>query len=226
MTDKITPIPLIQKYTYLDLERVTLPEGRYYVDPTDKHLQSVTTILSETSDNTFLLEWRKRIGEEEAERQTKYATGLGSLMHEHLENYVQGIDRPSGSSIVWKQAEKMADQIIKRGLPYVDEIWGMEKILYYPELYAGTTDLVGLWKGVPSIIDYKTSKKLKSEEHILNYKLQACAYAMAHNFLYGTDIKQGVILMVTRDFEYQEFIVDTEEYMPQWLDRLDTFYNK
>lgn len=220
-----TPIPLIEKFQYQDLQRITLPEGRYYVSPEGEHLQSVTTILDKTSDNTFLIEWKKRIGEVEAEKQTKFATGLGSLMHEHLENYVQGLERPTGSSIVWKQAEKMANQIIARGLPHITEIWGMEKILYYPGLYAGTTDLVGCWKGVPSIIDYKTSKKMKTEEQIENYKLQACAYAMAHNELYGTDIKQGVILMVSRDFEYQEFIVDTEEYMNKWLARLDIFYN-
>ena len=219
-----TPIPLVDIYSYPELERVTLPEQRYYVSPEGDNLSSVTTILDKTSDNTFLVEWKNRIGEEEANRQIKFATGLGTLMHEHLENYVQGIERPKGSSIVWKQAEKMADQIIDRGLPNVDEIWGMEKILYYPKLYAGTSDLIGVYKGVPSIIDYKTSKKKKTEEHILNYKMQACAYAMAHNNMFGTDIKQGVILMVTRDMEYQEFIIDTEEYMDQWIERLDTFY--
>lgn len=220
-----TPIPIVEKFIYPDLERVTLPEQRYYVSPEGDNLSSVTTILDKTSDNTFLIEWKKRIGEEEANKQIKFATGLGTLMHEHLENYVQGIDRPSGSSIVWKQAEKMADQIIDRGLPNVDEIWGMEKILYYPELFAGTSDLIGVYKGVPSIIDYKTSKKLKTEEQIENYKMQACAYSMAHNNMFGTDIKQGVILMVTRNLEFQEFVINTEEYMDKWIERLDIFYS-
>lgn len=218
-----TPIPLVKKFNYPKLERVTLENERYYVAPDGTKLSSVTTILDSTSDKTFLIEWKNRIGEEEANRQVKYATTMGSIMHEQLEDYVQGKPRQTGSSIIWKQAEKMADQIITRGMPNITEIWGMEEILYYPELYAGTTDLVGCWKGVPSIMDYKTAKKMKTEEQIENYKLQACAYAMAHNEVYGTDIKQGVILMVSRDFEYKEFIVDTEKYMKEWINRLETF---
>lgn len=220
-----TPIPLINKYSYDKLERVTLPEGRYYVAPDGSHLSSVTTILSETSDKSFLKEWRDRIGDEEADKQMKYASNLGTIFHEHLENYVQGIERPSGSSIIYKQAKRMSDQVINRGLPGVNEIWGMEEILYYPGLYAGTADLVGVYKGVPSIMDYKTTKTMKTWEKIENYKLQCCAYALAHNHLFGTDIKQGVILMCSRNYEYQEFIVDTEEYMGTWLSKLDEFYD-
>lgn len=224
MIENKLPIPLNEIYDYPDLERITLEDRRYYVSPEGDNLDSVTTILSKTSDNSFLLEWKKRIGEEEAARQTSYATGLGTLMHEHLENYVQGIPRPKGTSIVWRQAEKMADQIIKRGLPNIDEIYGMEKILYYPKLFAGTSDLIGVYRGEPAIIDYKSSKKLKTDEHILNYKMQSCAYAQAHNYLYGTHIKKGVIFIATRDYQFQEFVIDIDEYMDQWLERLDTFY--
>lgn len=220
-----TPIPLVEKYNYPELTRVTLEDQRYYETEDGDKLSSVTTILSKTSDNTFLKEWKERIGEEEANKQTTFATGLGSLMHEHLENYVQNLSRPSGTSIVWKQAEKMADLIIKRGLINVDEIWGMEKILYYPKLYAGTSDLIGVYKGVPSIIDYKSSKKLKTDDQIENYKMQACAYSMAHNCLFGTNIQQGVILIATRDFKFQEFVIDVNDYMDMWLDRLDKFYS-
>lgn len=229
MIENKLPIPLNEIYDYPDLERITLEDRRYYVSPEGDNLDSVTTILSKTSDNSFLLEWKKRIGEEEAARQTSYATGLGTLMHEHLENYVQGIPRPKGTSIVWRQAEKMADQIIKRGLPNIDEIFGMEKILYYPKLFAGTSDLICSHKGEMCISDYKTAKKIKSIEHMENYFCQLCSYAMAHNELFGTKIRKGVIFMASRDYEFKEYIIEGNTfdiYYDKWLERLDTFYSK
>lgn len=219
-------LKLNKLYDYHKLERVTLPEERYYVSPDGERLSSVTTILSKTSDDSFLIEWKKRIGEEEAARQVKYASSLGTIFHEHLENEAQGIERPSGSSIIYNQAKRMSDQIINRGFPFIDEVWGMEEILYYPHLYAGTSDLICVYKGEPSILDYKTTKTMKDDKKIKNYKMQLCAYAMAHNFLYGTNIKQGVILMCSRNYEFQEFIIDTEEYMDEWLRTLELFYDK
>lgn len=217
---------IIKKFQYPILNRVTLSDQRYYETLSGEKLTSVTTILSKTKDDTFLKEWRERIGDEEADRQIKYASSLGTIFHEHLENFVQDIPRPQGSSIIYKQAEKMSDQVIKNGLIYLDEVWGLEEMLYYPELYAGTCDLIGVYKDKPSIIDYKTTKKMKDDKKIKDYKLQLCAYAMSHNFLFGTDINQGVILMCSRDNEFQEFIVDLDEYMPEWLDKLELFYDK
>lgn len=215
-----------KKFSYPKLNRVTLETERYYETSDGERLSSVTTILSKTSDKEFLKEWRERIGNDEADRQIKYASSLGTIFHEHLENHIQDIPRPNGTSIIYKQAEKMSDQVIKRGLAFLDEVWGIEEILYYPSLYAGTCDLIGVYKGNPSIIDYKTTKKPKKEEQVENYKLQLCAYAMAHNFLFGTNITQGVILMCSRDNQFQEFIIDTNEYMDRWTDTLEKFYDK
>lgn len=217
---------LKRKFNYPHLNRVTLPTERYYETADGQKLSSVTTILSKTKDTTFLKEWRERIGDEEADKQIKYASSLGTIFHEHLENFVQDIKRPHGTSIIYKQAEKMSDVVIKKGLINLDEAWGLEEILYYPDLYAGTCDLIGIYKGVPSIIDYKTTKRKKDDKKIKDYKLQLCAYAMSHNFLFGTDIKQGVILMCSRQNEFQEFIIDIDEYMPEWLNTLETFYDK
>lgn len=215
-----------RKFIYPTLNQVTLPTERYYETDDGDRLSSVTTILSSTSDKTFLKEWRERIGDEEADRQMKYASSLGTIFHEHLENYVQDIPRPFGTSLIYKQADKMAEQVIQKGLPYVDEVWGIEEMLYYPKLYAGMCDLIGVYKGKPSIMDYKTTKKKKSIDKIENYFCQLCAYAMSHNFLFGTKIEQGVILMCSRNNEFQEFVVDINDYMDIWIKKLDMFYDK
>ena len=117
----------------------------------------------------------------------------------------------------------MAEVVIQDGLSKVDEVWGSEVHLYYPDLYAGTTDLVGVHNGVPAIMDFKQTNKPKKEEWIDNYKLQGAAYALAHNHIYETDISKIVIMMCSRDLQYQEFIVEGEAFdywSKAWSDRL------
>lgn len=223
----MTPPIINPKFEYHKLNRVTLESGeRYYEDPTGNKLSSVTTILSATSYSPELDKWRERVGEKEAKRVMEEACALGSLMHEHLENYVQDIPRPRGNNLIRVMSKNMADQIINRGLPNVNEIWGMEEMLYYPEGFAGTTDLVGVHNGEPAIMDYKTTKKMKSKDKIQDYFCQAAAYILAHNHVYGTDIKKAVIFMVDRDLNYKEFILDASEvdqYTEKWLVRLESF---
>lgn len=216
------------KYQYSEVVRVTEPNGyRHYTCPVSgKQLPSVTSVLGATADKTFLKEWRERVGEEEAERIKKEALGLGTLMHTHLENYIHGVPRPGGNNLVRVMAERMADTIIARGLVDVDEVFGSEVILYYPELFAGTTDLVGVYHGKPAIMDFKTARKMRTREQIEDYFLQTCAYMQAHNEVHGTDIRTGVIFMVDRDYNYQEFIVeesDVETYTMSWIDRLERY---
>jgi genome maintenance exonuclease 1 len=124
-------------------------------------------------------------------------------------------------------AKNMADQIIERGLSRVTEVWGMEASLYYPGLYAGTTDLVGEYDGVPSIMDHKTAKKIKKREWIEDYFVQTCAYALAHNEVYGTNIRQGVIFMVDREQGYETFVISGSEfdhYCELWSQRVNDYY--
>lgn len=214
-------------YEYEKLERVTHEDGsRYYVSPTGDHLSSVTTILSATSYSPELKAWQDRVGLQEAERVRVEATGLGSLMHLHLENYVMGETRPAGNNMVRIMARQMADKVIEKGLCNVDEVWGMEEILYYPGLYAGTTDLVGIHQGKQAIMDYKTCRKRKKRSQIESYFCQAAAYAQAHNIIHRTDIKKGVIFMVSRDLEFDEFIIEGDEfdhYLELWNTKLETF---
>jgi genome maintenance exonuclease 1 len=220
---------MIQKnplYEYKKLNRIEGP-SRLYATPDGKKVPSVTTILSATADKTFLIEWKKRVGEAEAQRISTESAGLGTLVHKHVENYIDGIDRPPGSTPIHVLARSMSDMIINNGLNRVTEIWGMEASLFYPELYAGTTDLVGLFEGVPSIMDHKTAKKMKKPEWMEDYFIQTTAYAMAHNEVYGTDIKQGVLFMADREGKYETFIIkgaEFDNYSDKWLRRVEQYY--
>lgn len=214
------------KYQYKKLTRINGP-SRLYSTPDGSKVPSVTTILSATADKTFLDAWKKRVGVAEAQRISTESAGLGTLVHKHVENFIEGIDRPPGSTPIHTLARSMSDRIINEGLSRVNEIWGMEASLYYPGLYAGTTDLVGLFEGIPSIMDHKTSKKMKKPEWMEDYFIQTAAYAMAHNEVYGTDIKQGALFMADREGLYETFIIkgaDFERYADKWLARVEQYY--
>lgn len=214
---------------YIQFGKTTNADGTRHYDTPDGPLPSVTTILGATGDKSGLDAWRKRLGEEQANLQSREATGLGTLLHTHLENYAMGIPRPKGNNMVRKMAEYMADAIIGRGLINVSEIWALEQPLWFPGLYAGTADLVIVHNGVLAIGDYKTTKKPKKDQWVIDYKLQLTAYALAHNEVYGTTIKKGVIFMVSRDGQYQEWIVEGIEFdkmSAEWYNRVELFLNK
>ena len=214
---------------YHKLERIDSPGGRRYLTPNggDK-LPSVTEILSKTGDKTALIEWRKRVGDEEANRISKESTGLGTLVHKHVENFILGEERPGGTNEVRILAAKLADKIITEGMVEVDEVWAMEQPLYYPGLYAGTADLIGVFRKRPTIMDHKTSKLIKKEEWVQDYFMQLVAYALAHNEVYGTDIKQGAIFMAARDGGYKTYVLEGnkwDETVDAWARRVDVYYS-
>ena len=214
-------------FDYQPIPRAESQGRRLYQTPDGAKVPSVTTILSSTGDKSQLIEWRKRVGDAEATRISTEASGLGTLMHTHLENFILGTPRPTGNNQVRQMAETMADVIIERGLSKINEVWGMEIALYYPELYAGTTDLIGIYNGRPAIIDYKTTSKPKKKEWIEDYFIQMSAYAAAHNKVYNTTIDQAVIFMVSRAGEYQEFVIEGSEfetYSTKWAKRVEDYY--
>lgn len=216
---------LIQKlYEYKPLERTDGKHGRRYIVGEDRPLPSVTTILSKTKDMTHLKAWVARVGEKEAERIKTEASGIGQGMHTNLERYILGEDM-KGSFM----AQTLAKVIIAQGLPKVDEVWGTEVAVFAKGLYAGTTDLVGLHEGVPAIMDFKNSLKDKKKEWIDDYFMQLAAYAMAHNEMFGTDIKKGVVMIATRDAKYQEFVIEGDEFehwKTMWANKLCAYYDK
>ena len=220
---------LTEKIQYKKLERVTTAEGRKYVGDDNIPVPSVTTVLDKTSDKTALIAWRKRVGDAEANRVSKESAGLGTKVHDALEKHILGEDVTFGNNMVSVMAKDMSELVINEGFKNVDEVWGTEIGLIAPGLYAGTTDCIGMHKGEEAIIDFKTSKKINNEEWLEDYYLHCGAYALAHNEMYGTNIKKGVILMVSRDVKFKEFVIEGarfEMYCDLWAQRLEEYYSK
>lgn len=214
---------LKEKYIYKDYPRVNKKQGRHYDVDGVRPLPSVTTVLDKTADKTAIIEWRKRVGAEEANKITTQSAGIGSKLHLNLEYFIKEGKEPDGNYF----SRVLANLIIKKGLSNVDEVWGLEAPLFLTDLYAGTVDCVGVHNGVPAIIDFKNARKDKKKEWIEDYFLQLVAYAEAHNEMFGTDIQKGVIMMACHSGNYQEFIIEGDEfneYRNKWFDRLYSFY--
>lgn len=198
-------------YEYPKTVRQEINGKRYYTIPGQNPLPSVTSILDATQpeDKRKILErWKARVGKKEAERIRLESTGLGSKMHSILEYHLMGQGELLDTSNIGSKAHSMANVIIEKGLPNLTEIYGLETTLYMPEKYAGAADCVGIYDERYSIIDFKTTLKPKQDDWIHNYYHQLCLYAAAHNKVYGTEIDQGVILMVSRDLFFQKFVIN------------------
>jgi genome maintenance exonuclease 1 len=222
---------ITDKFKYEPLYRETIDGARKYATPDGEKLPSVTTILDFTKSEESkqaLQNWRKRVGVQKAQEITTEAAGRGTRMHKWLEDYVKtGTIGNPGSNPYSIQSHKMAQSIIYNGLSKCNEYWGTEVPLYFPKVYAGTTDLVGVHDGVPAIMDHKQSNKLKKKEWIDDYFIQLAAYANAHNEVHGTDIRKGVIFMCTADNIYQEFIIEGAEFdmwTDRWFKRVEQYY--
>jgi ATP-dependent exoDNAse (exonuclease V) beta subunit len=215
-------------YEYPKSIREVINEQRHYA-VNDEKLPSVTTILSATESEEkkqAIARWKAKVGQVEAERVKNTAATRGTSLHSYLEHYIngQGLLDLTEEGV---EAQKMAKVIVDKGLIDLEEIWGSECVLYYPELYAGQTDLCGIYQGRESIIDFKQSNKPKREEYIGDYYLQLAAYATAHDAVYNTKIEQGVILMCTPDLYFQKFVINGARFRQikwEWLRRLDEFY--
>ena len=216
-------------YEYPKSIRSLVKDERHYEIGSTK-LPSVTTILSATASDekqASLAKWKAKVGEIEAERVKNTAATRGTIMHSHLEYHLNGqglLDLSDEGGV----ARSMAQTIIEKGLGDLHEIWGNEVVLHYPDLYAGQTDLVGIYQGRDSIVDFKQTNKPKKDEWIEDYYLQGAAYATAHDCIYNTNIEQTVILMCTPDNFFQKFIINGQRfkhYKSEWLRRLDAYYN-
>ena len=218
-----------KQYEYPASMRTSI-EGRRHYEITGKKLPSVTTILGATQSEEkkeSIAKWTARVGETEATRVRDQAASRGTNMHLHLERYILG-EGHKDLTDEGQVAGDMAQTIIDKGLVDMSEIWGSEVTLYYPGLYAGATDLVGVYDYEDSIVDFKQSNKPKRKEWIDDYLMQLGAYAMAHNQVYDTEITQGVILMCTPDNYFQKFQVkgkDFIKYQHKFLERVDKYYN-
>ena len=212
---------LNKKYPYKHYNRFSDTTGRKYLVDNVK-VPSVTTILSATKDKRFLDNWRRRVGEKEADRIMRQASSVGTEMHQVLEYYLTGQGYYNAAEEGTKprmMAKTILDNIV------LDEVWGNEISLQYKNQFAGTCDLTAVAYGKPSIVDWKQANRPKKEEWVEDYKLQLGAYYLAHTANYGP-IEQGVISICTRDLQYQEFRLseaDLKEYSEKFLERLSEF---
>ena len=220
-----------KKYDYPKSSRATVDGIRRYLLGEEK-LPSVTSILDATrseEDKAALANWRERTGYKEAEAITKAASSRGSQMHNYLESYLLGRENLSFFDDN-EQYKLMAKEIIEKGLKNrLEEIWGVECTLYYPDKYAGTADCVGVYENKQTIIDFKNSTKPKKDEWIDDYYLQCAAYSLAHNKVHGSNITQVAILLCTKDNIFQRFIDEGERlinYQDQFLKKVEQFYSQ
>ena len=231
------------RFDYQPLSRATEDGRRLYATPDGKRLPSVTTILDRTKpeEKRIALEnWKRRVGHEQAQQITTEAANRGTRMHTYLEHYIiNGVHKDRGTNPFGWSSHAMAETVIRNGLGKVTEFWGTEVPLYFPGIYAGTTDCVGMHEGVEAIMDFKQTNKPKREEWIDDYKLQLAAYAQAHNEVYGTQIRRGVILMcvkpsvddlgnVVSEPAYQEWVIegaDFDIWTDKWWKRCEQYYS-
>ena len=234
---------LKQKYDYQPLSRTSEDGRRLYQTPDGSRVPSVTTVLEKTKPEEArrgLQQWRNRVGHQQAQQITTEAANRGTKMHTYLERYILEGAAPERSKNPFSWAsEHMAEVVIAQGLnDRVTEFWGVEIPVYFPGIYAGTTDGAGIHQGAESILDYKQTNRPKKREWIGDYFLQLAAYALAHNEVYGSTIRKGVILMCVRPEQdaqlnivsvpqYQEFILEGAEfdhYANEWWKRLELYY--
>ena len=230
------------RHDYQPIPRVTIDGKRFYATPDGNKLPSVTTILDRTKSEESkkaLNQWRARVGAEKAQQITTEAANRGTRMHTYLERYIkEGAIPERGSNPYAWPSHLMANTIVEHGLKNVTEFWGIEVPLYFPKVYAGTTDGAGIHLNAESILDYKQTNKPKRREWIDDYFTQLCAYAEAHNEVYGTRIRKGVVLMCVKpdldanhniigEPKYQEFVLEGAEfdkYRDLWWRRVEQFY--
>ena len=215
-------------YDYPKSMRSLINNKRHY-EVGEEKLPSVTTILSACQSDEkkeSLARGKAKMGDKAADKVRDDAAERGTAMHKYLEAHIDGTGLKDLTPL-GVQAETMAGKIIESGLRDLEEVWGPEVTLYYPGLYAGATDVVGIFDGQPAIIDFKQSNKPKRREWIEDYFEQLGAYCMAHNYVYGTKIQSGVILMCTKDFMFQKFEVSGREfvrYQHAFLKKVDQYH--
>ena len=196
----------------IELERVVIDGARHYVTPEGKKYKSVTTILSERTDKTHLLEWRKRVGEAEATKISVQAANRGTAIHNIAEQYLLNeTNYPKGVMPANIDTFKKLRPLIDK---HIGRIYGLEHFMYSDELKtAGATDCIAEFDGVMSIIDFKTSTKLKKEEWIQNYFLQATAYALMTEERHNVEVPPIAIMIAVDHEEPQLFVKPKSEFI-------------
>jgi ATP-dependent exoDNAse (exonuclease V) beta subunit len=213
-------------FKYHEITTETVDNKRWYHTPKGPY-PSITTVLNLTESaekKASLASWRTSLGEEKARQVSLKACDHGTAVHLLAERYLKRQDPfelINGEPV--QQADKAAFNALKLKLDKIDEVWGQEVPLYSTELeVAGRCDLVGKYKGVPVIVDFKTAGRIKGHKDINDYRLQLAFYARAHNEMFGSNIQDGVILMVAQTGFPMEFNVKLAEYKDELEARVKT----
>lgn len=203
----------------IDITTQNIDGKRYYVLPDGRKFRSVTTVLSEALDKTALIEWRKRIGDSEANKISTQAARRGTAVHTLCEKYVLNQD-----GLEWrKDAMPSSLDSFNSIKPIIDKsidnILGVELPLYSVALNtAGRCDLIAEFNGVPSVVDFKTARKPKKEEWIESYFLQTTVYSMMFEWIYKISIPQIAILIAVDHEPAQVFVKDRGQYVDRVLE--------
>jgi hypothetical protein len=197
---------------YHDLKTQTIDGKRHYVLPSGEKFKSVTTVLSEKLDKTALIEWKKRVGPEEAQRVSSQATRRGTAVHKIAERYILNEENyTDGIMPIHIDTFRTLKPVIDNG---VNNLLGVEIPLYSKALKAaGRADLVALYNGVPAVLDFKTSKRPKKLEWIEQYILQSTCYSMMFESMYKIHVPKIVILIAVDDEPPQVFELERAEYV-------------
>tara|TARA_Y100000780_G_scaffold231526_1_gene257278 strand:+ start:394 stop:1107 length:714 start_codon:yes stop_codon:yes gene_type:complete len=207
------------------LETITIDRKRFYVTPQENYYPSITTVLS-IRKKEGLMEWRKRVGDKFANYVAAKAAARGTKVHHMCEDYLNNmsIDYPEK----WKKHEKdflpwcLFNQLKDKALENISDIYAQECGLYSDKYrVGGRVDCIAKYKGIFSIIDFKTSTKERSDVWNENYYIQGSAYAEMFSELTGIDISQVVILVVTEDGTVQEFIKQKSDFLDALTDSVD-----
>jgi len=203
-----------------NLNTETVDDKRYYVTPSGQRLPSVTTVLGAMKKKEIMA-WRRRVGEAEANRVSKLATGRGNRVHTLAEKHLMN------ESIEWKKEMPDAIEMFQSIVPHFDKINNihyMEQALWSEKIgLAGRVDLIAEWEGKLSVIDFKTSKRIKTEDKIQDYFAQCVAYAMMYEERVGAPIDQIVVLMAVENEQPLIFVKETKDYVDTLYEHIE-FY--
>jgi ATP-dependent exoDNAse (exonuclease V) beta subunit len=205
----------------LEIPRVEIDGKRYYATPDGNKYRSVTTVLSKLSVDA-IAKWRKKVGEDEANRISTKASTRGTKLHNMMEDYVGNkedfaLNKMPTTTSLFLDLQPFVDL-------HIDEVYGIEYPLYSDRLRAaGTSDLICKYDGKVTILDYKTANKPKKEEWIYNYFIQSTAYSLMVKERYNLDVEQIVIMIAVDHDQPQIFVKDPNDYVQDTINIFDTY---
>lgn len=208
-----------------DLKAETTPEGRRYITPEGESYASVTTVLTEYNKKA-IMEWRERVGEEEANKVSAQASSRGTRVHSLCETYLKNELSPMKLSTMMPDAKELFYKIKPFLDTHIGKVYALEQALYSDELrIAGRVDCIAEWDDKLSVIDFKTASKEKNEDWIENYFMQCSAYAEMFEERTGKPIDQIVVAIAVANGNPQIFVKEKQDYLRGLNYFIDEYYS-